>query len=41
MIKEVTNTVPWTYFINDLNDKEVIENFMKRNYKKQINKNLG
>ena len=27
MIKEVTNTVPWTYVINDLNGEEVIGTF--------------
>ena len=25
MIKEVKNTVPWTYVINDLNSEEIIE----------------
>ena len=30
VIKEATNTVPWTYFINDLNDKEVIETFYQK-----------
>ena len=24
MIKKVKNTVPWTYFINDLNGEEII-----------------
>ena len=27
MIKKTKNTVPWTYFINDLNGAEVIETF--------------
>ena len=27
MIKEVTNTVPWTYVINDLNGEKVIGTF--------------
>ena len=27
MIKEVKNTVPWTYFINNLNGEEIIETF--------------
>ena len=35
VIKEVKNTVPWTYIINDL------KHFMKKNCKKQTNKNLG
>ena len=30
VIKEATNTVPWTYFVNDLNDKEVIETFYEK-----------
>ena len=29
MIKEVKNTVPWTYVINDLNGKEIIGTFYK------------
>ena len=24
LIKKIKNTVPWTYFINDLNDKRII-----------------
>ena len=36
VIKEIRNTVPWTYLINDLND----ENFMKKNCRKQIKNNL-
>ena len=34
LIKEVKNTVPWTYFINDLNGGEIIEIF----YKKELQK---
>ena len=30
MIKEVENTVPWTYVINDLNGKEIIGIFYKK-----------
>ena len=30
MIKEVENTVPWTYVINDLNGKEIIGIFDKK-----------
>ena len=29
VIKKVKNTVPWTYFINDLNDEEIIGTFYK------------
>ena len=34
VIKKVKNTVPWTYFINDLNNEEVIESF----YEKELQK---
>ena len=27
MIKEIKNTVPWTYVINDLNGEEIIATF--------------
>ena len=27
VIKEIKNTVPWTYVINDLNGEEIIETF--------------
>ena len=40
VIKKVKNTVPWTYIINDPNGDEIIECFMKKNYKSLINKNL-
>ena len=41
VIKKVKNTVPWTYVINDLNGEEIIGTFMKKNYKRLINKNFG
>ena len=41
VIKKVKNTVPWKYVINDLNGKKLLEHFMKKNYKKLINKNIG
>ena len=41
VIKKVNNTVPWTFAINDLNGEELLEHFMKKNYKRLINKNLG
>ena len=41
LIKKVNNTVPWTYVINDLNRKKLLEHFMKKNYKTLINKSLG
>ena len=39
-IKKVKNTVPWTYFISDLNGEEIFGTFPKKNCKKQIKKNL-
>ena len=35
LIKEVKNTVPWTYIINSLNGEEVIETF----YENELQKN--
>ena len=34
MIKKVKNTVPWTYFINDLSGEEIIGTF----YEKELQK---
>ena len=34
MIKEATNTVPWTYVISDLNGEEIIGTF----YEKELQK---
>ena len=34
VIKKVKNTVPWTYFINDLNRKEIVGTF----YEKELQK---
>ena len=34
VIKEIKNTVPWTYVINDLNDEEIIGTF----YEKELQK---
>ena len=34
VIKKVKNTVPWTYVINDLNDKEIMGTF----YEKELQK---
>ena len=41
VVKKVRNTVPWTYVINDLNVKKLLEHFMKKNCKRLIKKNLG
>ena len=34
MIKEIKNTVPWTYVISDLNSEEIIRTF----YEKELQK---
>ena len=34
MIKKVRNIVSWTYFINDLNDDEIIGTFYEKELKK-------
>ena len=34
MIKEVKNTVPWTYVISDLNGEEIIETFYEKKLQK-------
>ena len=41
VIKEVKDTVPLTYFINDLNGEEIIGTFYEKELQKQINKDLG
>ena len=41
VIKIFKNTVPWTYVINDLIVKKLLEDFMKKNCKRLINKSLG
>ena len=42
MIKEVKNTIPWTYGISDLSDDKIIETFYEKELqKKQIKNNLG
>ena len=30
VIKEIKNTVPWTYVINDLSDEEIIGTFYEK-----------
>ena len=34
MIKEIKNTVPWTYVINHLNGEEIIGTFYERDLQK-------
>ena len=41
VISKIKNTVPWTFIINELNGKEMIGHFMKKNCKRLISKNLG
>ena len=35
VIKKIKNTVPWTYLIEELNDEEISEHFIKKNHKRQ------
>ena len=35
VIKEVKNTIPWTYFINDLNCEEIIGTFYEKELQKK------
>ena len=32
VIREIKNTVPWTYFIDDLNGEEIIGTFYKKKF---------
>ena len=41
VIKEVKNTVPWTYAINDLNGEEIIETFYEKEPQKANKQKLG
>ena len=34
VIKEIKNTVPWTYVINDLNDEEIVGTFCEKELQK-------
>ena len=34
VIKEIKNTLPWTYVINDLNGEEIIETFYEKDLQK-------
>ena len=40
VIKEVENTVPWTYVINDLKDEVIIETFYEKELQKTTQKIL-
>ena len=39
-IKEIKNTVPWTYVFNDLNGEEIIGTFYEKELQKIDQKNL-
>ena len=41
VIKEVKNTVPWTYVISDLNGEEIIGIFYEKEFQKTNQQNLG
>ena len=41
VIKKVENITPWTYVISDFKVKKLLENFVKKNYKRLSKKNLG
>ena len=36
LLKKVKNTVPWTYVTRDLNGRDIVEAFLKKNCKKQM-----
>ena len=40
MIKEIKNTVPWTYVINDLNGEQIIGTFYEKELQKTNQKEL-
>ena len=40
VIKKVKNTMPWRNVISDLNGKEIVETFYKKELEKKIKKSL-
>ena len=40
VVSGIKDTVPWTYVVSDLNGKELLEVFMKKNCKNLVKKNL-
>ena len=40
VIKNIKNTVPWTYVANSLNEEEIVETFYEKECKTQIKNNL-
>ena len=41
VISKIKNTVPWTYFISDLNGENIVETFCEKELQKQLKKKLG
>ena len=41
VIKNVKNTVAWTYVCSDLKGENLLERFIKKNCKRPIKENLG
>ena len=39
VISKIKNTVPWTYFVNDLNGEEIIRTFYEKGLQKTNKKN--
>ena len=40
VISKKKNTVPWTYVLNDLNGKDIVRTFMKKNCRRLIKRGI-
>ena len=40
MVIKIKNTVPWTYFTNDLNGEEIVETFYENEFQKTNQKEV-
>ena len=40
VVKKIKDTVPWTYFLSDLNGEEIVGRFYEKNCRKLITNNL-
>ena len=40
VISKIKNTVPWTYVLNDLNGKDIVRTFMKKNCRRLIKRGI-
>ena len=40
VISKIKNTVPWTYILNDLNGKDIVRTFMKKNCRRLIKRGI-